>query len=556
MSRLPLLLVALLLCVSPQAGAAPPDELRGTLDALNIHQSGPPLDVSNARATGRLSIKAFNLRYRMFILMGEPCWQWEARYVLGDRLFLQENSGRRTFDIVRSSGSEITQEGGVYKVPAKLFDTLHVTGFSFVVRVDRSILGPAPSIVLRYPGLPERTGKWGWDTPGSPNWDKLFTLVDERPNVSRDFYLPGQTLDYLSTADAKAVWKRLFEGGPAEASNWRLWVFDVSIDASTVLNAIHNWEIRKKKREAGNASLDAQVQKLLADLDARQRAAAARHGGIIPADDPQLQRHTAIVQKAVDAFSAELSEDTRRTWSVLQHRRDDQVAMVRFRELSELVAGARGRQMDAAGRMALVREIDQLERNAVSEEAKTMAQRLRAAVLRENIVAVYAVVKGIREYRKPISLTARSLDEEEDSPDEKREYERSLAAESEELARLNADPACRAISGPIPISILFRGDVGAFTTDAEGRIQNFRQIVGRDNDRALSDWASTKSGIDSRFPGKVANFMATSRITLTFYSTFEQAEAAIQKNGAGQVPTTEPPELTPVPPNEHVSPDR
>jgi len=167
----------------------------------NARNEGCPVKLGGK--TAQLDIPSFKINGQLWDLMGSLVQVYYAKYTLGDRLLIPVSSDNMaTMDIMTnapsgvafidirrslnsSSDAELTEQSVTWhtdlgvqkhyklKVSSDLFDKIAISSqFHMEIRFER---GGSGCVVSRgYSGILGKAGEWGWDVPGSPNWDKAF----------------------------------------------------------------------------------------------------------------------------------------------------------------------------------------------------------------------------------------------------------------------------------------------------------------------------------------------------------------------------------------------
>jgi len=152
---------------------------------------------------GRLDVQQFRLRYVLSTLLGEPLISSGARYDLGD--FVELNTpGGGVLRIERAAylpGDWIVTSGdppNKIEVSPAVFDLIRITSFTFKAKPASCLTGQGAFCTLKryYGGTLAPSGEWGWGSPGSPNWKRLFV------DVPSDTFAPAEV--------AKETWRKMF----------------------------------------------------------------------------------------------------------------------------------------------------------------------------------------------------------------------------------------------------------------------------------------------------------------------------------------------------------
>jgi len=153
--------------------------------------------------TAQLDIPSFKINGQLWDLLGSLVQVYYAKYTLGDRLLIPVTSdnmatmdtmtnapgGVAFIDIRRkldgSQTVELTEESVtwhptlgvqnhyVLKVPSDLFDKIAISSvFHMEINFERG--GSGCRVSRGYAGILGKAGDWGWDVPGSPEWEKAF----------------------------------------------------------------------------------------------------------------------------------------------------------------------------------------------------------------------------------------------------------------------------------------------------------------------------------------------------------------------------------------------
>ena len=175
----------------------------------------------------RLATDRYEMRLGLWILMGEPVQLYECRMPRLWRLIFEADGGYANRVEIVGIGDRMETEisffddDNIVSVSQDVLDKIKYVGFSF--SLETYDLYPLPEefysedssmstglldayIHLNNPGILSSPGKWGWDTPGSPDWGKFLSKY-KYPLEEGKSKLPED--HYMGEEDAKEVFRRL-----------------------------------------------------------------------------------------------------------------------------------------------------------------------------------------------------------------------------------------------------------------------------------------------------------------------------------------------------------
>lgn len=174
----------------------------------------------------RLQISRYEMRLALWTLVGEPVQLYEFRMPRLRSLIFEADDGYANRVEIVSVGdrneNDISFYGDKGYVSQDVLDKIEYLDFSFSIRTHD--LYPLPDefyseddesryignfkayIHLKNPGVLSSPSKWGWDTPGSPKWEKFlskyeYPLDEGKYELSED--------DYMDEKQAKEAFRRM-----------------------------------------------------------------------------------------------------------------------------------------------------------------------------------------------------------------------------------------------------------------------------------------------------------------------------------------------------------
>ena len=175
----------------------------------------------------RLATSQYEMRLALWTLMGAPVELYECRMPrLGSLIFGADDGYANRVEIVSVSERNETDisfygDSKVY-VSQDVLDKIDYVDFSFSIATHQ--LSPLPDefyseddesryigvfdayIHLNNPGVLSSPGKWGWDTPGSPEWGKFLSKY-QFPLDEGKYKLPEG--HYMDEKHAKEAFRRM-----------------------------------------------------------------------------------------------------------------------------------------------------------------------------------------------------------------------------------------------------------------------------------------------------------------------------------------------------------
>lgn len=245
------------------------------------------------------------IEYSMWTLMGSSVWRFKSLALIEGDLRVYRN-GRLVMRIRQHNDQSIRvteQRPMPYMlvlVPQDVWKKARVTQFNFMARVN---LPFTHNIHIRKsnPGvMSQKQGEWGWDTPGNPPWNRMFTTSlqkIEKPSLAPEGH-------WLNEESSKRIFKELLESSgqrrPLLPISGGVW----NIHLST--NSLFE-HIRREAPEAfkyyysspRNEQLDAMLHAYMRVIENNMR-----QDGIIEVS-PELKR----LGDSISRFATEFRED-------------------------------------------------------------------------------------------------------------------------------------------------------------------------------------------------------------------------------------------------------
>ena len=182
----------------------------------------------SVRIESRLNNIGFEARFELWTLMGEPIEIYEFRAPKITNMFLHGDAGYRNSVAIYTVGDS---EGKGYidahfqeswpnvtiHVSEDVLDLVRYHDFTFSITVLPLGSGTHYGYLYihrRNPGVIDRPGQWGWDVPGSPDWDNFLSRVDA-PLDEREYEVPTHM-----RASAEVA-RDVFRSDAGERSIWR-----------------------------------------------------------------------------------------------------------------------------------------------------------------------------------------------------------------------------------------------------------------------------------------------------------------------------------------------
>jgi hypothetical protein len=207
------------------------------------------------------SDRASKMRYMLSTSMQEPVWKFETWLACFDALQLQPLGAGQ--EVMRYELDPALADEQVRRVsPTHIQVSRRLMS---LVRVSRGRLAMALPVgnnarahVERE--LPGQGGlgepeQWGWDTPGSPDWTRIFLRY---PYDLREHKVP-QADDYLDAKESQRLWKVILENAGARGSG-----LDPNYRTTTSIAIIHAYtlEVSEFLRRTERSLADAQMGEL------------------------------------------------------------------------------------------------------------------------------------------------------------------------------------------------------------------------------------------------------------------------------------------------------
>lgn len=174
----------------------------------------------------RLATSQYEMRLALWTLVGEPVQLYECRMPhLRSLIFGADDGYANRVEIVSvgdRNENDISFSGDKVYVSQSVLDKIDYVDFSF--SIETYDLFPLPDefyskddesryigtfkayIHLNNPGVLSSPGKWGWDTPGSPDWGEFLSKY-EYPLDEGKYELPED--HYMDEKQAKEAFRRM-----------------------------------------------------------------------------------------------------------------------------------------------------------------------------------------------------------------------------------------------------------------------------------------------------------------------------------------------------------
>ncbi len=224
MKRLSRLLLGILSCFVLLYSAAHAESDRAFLSKTIRAKLTEPSEIFSAKyGRRRITLKpratsGCSMRLALWTLMGEPVQTYEARMPrLRELIFEADDdyTNRVTISSIGESKENYISyhSGSKVYVSQDVLDKIEYVDFSFSVKThgfsslpeeyrSQGNLWSSASrfhayIHLINPGVLSSPGKWGWDTPGSPQWDEFlskyeYPLEEGKTRLPKEHYMEGQ----------------------------------------------------------------------------------------------------------------------------------------------------------------------------------------------------------------------------------------------------------------------------------------------------------------------------------------------------------------------------
>lgn len=229
--------------------------------------------VSGGYRSAEIHGMSVSVRVRIGAMLDEPVELYLMKYDFDPRASLSMVSGREGESVhyfIRSDPD--VQAGGVrevhvdtwtkhYTVAPDVFRLLKMGDPWFVLDTRGAVENWG--IVRKYPGALSQAGRWSFDSPGSPNWNRLFqrinwfALSQDRPVDEKEF---DQDEKHFKPEGAKATLKHILQHGWAVD----LKVYAVEVQPDDLLRAIGRGGI---KPPPVNQKLESAIDKALERMD-------------------------------------------------------------------------------------------------------------------------------------------------------------------------------------------------------------------------------------------------------------------------------------------------
>ena len=171
-----------------------------------------PAEVVYVLPTGNRAGSTCQLRFQLTSTLGEPVWKFETRFPCFDalRLHPRDQGEALRYELDEDLKGERARRQGpkTIRVSRELMSLLRIArcrlaldlplGSTQTAHIERDLPGQGGL------GKPEA---WGWDTPGSPEWSRVFLRY---PFALRANKVP-QADDHLPAAEARRLWAALQE---------------------------------------------------------------------------------------------------------------------------------------------------------------------------------------------------------------------------------------------------------------------------------------------------------------------------------------------------------
>lgn len=193
-----------------------------------------PAEVVYVLPHGNRSGATSRLRFRLASNLQEPVWTFETWFACFDSLRLhpsdQGDALRYNLDEGLKGVRAVREGPRTVRVSRELMALLRISrcrlaldlplGSGQAARIERELPGQGGL------GRPET---WGWDTPGSPDWSRVFLCF---PFTLRANKVP-QGEDYLPAAEARRTWAAVMERhGAGLSGGWAgIHTFELEADA-------------------------------------------------------------------------------------------------------------------------------------------------------------------------------------------------------------------------------------------------------------------------------------------------------------------------------------
>ena len=266
MKRLSRLLLGILSCFVLLYSTAHAESDRAFLSKTIRAKLTEPSEIFNAKygrrsiTLKRLATSECEMRLALWTLMGEPVQTYEFRMPrLRELIFEADDdyTNRVTISSIgESKENDIAYHGGstVY-VSLDVLDKIEYVDFSFSIETYSlyslpeeyrsegnrwwSVSGFQAYIHLTNPGVLTAPGKWGWDTPGSPQWDEFLSkyehpLEEGKTRLPKEHYMEGQK---AKEAFRRMRWKYHNNEEKVFVKNW-FHIHHLRVNPSRILDLI------------------------------------------------------------------------------------------------------------------------------------------------------------------------------------------------------------------------------------------------------------------------------------------------------------------------------
>ncbi len=240
-----------------------------------------------------IQIQLYDLvcKYNLGVFFGEPVEHWNFKYVLGTKVVT--NIGWSEIylmsDDFRNKKVDVEYGGRGVKigVTKDIWQKIKVVDFNFIAMTHRTTAFHGP-----VPGILGKSGEWGWDMTGSPNWNQAITRQNKPLDLGRGRSKFPDKSTYLPEKEAKAEWKKLREDQRSRPRGafFDLKIYGFKVDLVDVLALIEKHEpgstrylfkspplgkttkpnSKKKPNPLNENGLDTQVESMINDFHRRR----------------------------------------------------------------------------------------------------------------------------------------------------------------------------------------------------------------------------------------------------------------------------------------------
>jgi|GEM_PF-3666711 len=282
------------------SGSAIAQKVEGQVELSTLSTIGKSYSYGDYRI--KVGFKSFDLKYRLFSMMGEPAEIFSPRYEISQLHFSRPNNGGTINVYVREFVDAKTAYAdfeGTIHVSQEIMNKAVISSLHFSLNLcfrlnDNSVQNV--SFDRTNPGVLSGGGKWGFDVAGSPSWARFINQY-QMGFTSR--WLP-QNVQWYSESSAKSTFRAMRK---AKARDCNSKVNNLSFDLAPL------W--------AAMLAVDPTIfNKLsfMSDSDRQMMSLAGQYASAVENNASNVARRKRLTERAYTMLKGDLSSFTKDIW--------------------------------------------------------------------------------------------------------------------------------------------------------------------------------------------------------------------------------------------------